>query len=173
MTFWTGADEMVGGLTPEMHETADAVSGPTKKRRGTMTNGYKHRKFWTPAGEPTPATQYMRAHSMTTGDPLLAYIESTSQGLETPEKNLMFAVLIEAIKDFTRHWNSGKAKGGIFREARDWIWPKTEKARRDAKDWPHSFRNICNALDLDGDDLSRRLGLWLVKKREEQRGWIR
>ena len=68
-----------------------------------------------------------------------------------PERRLMVAVLEDAIDDFL---NNAGAQRGIrlarFREASIWF-------RREDRDWPFSFVNICDACGLDATTIRRML----------------
>lgn len=132
------------------------------KGRGTMSYGYKHRRYVTPAGEPTPATAYMLRNSLDSGDVYLARADWCATRLESPELALCEAILAEAIKDFGRfgRLSARHPKHRIYREARLWIW-STDRS------WPFSFVNICDCLGIDGDDLRRRLELARVAAAEK------
>ena len=68
-----------------------------------------------------------------------------------PEKNLMQAVLEDAIKTYQKYYGSGgRREARLFREAEEWIFSYNVK-------WPFSFENICNVLGYNPDYL--RLGL--------------
>ena len=159
---WQGAEDAIGDVVVGDDRRGEGTGKP-RKGRGLMTHGYKHTGFWTPAAEPTPATRYMRMHSMDNGCPTLAFWDQSDASLETPELNLMMQVLTEAVKDFHKHWNCkpGNPKYQIFQEAYRWIWDSSPQAR----DWPYSFGNICNALGIDGEDFRRRLGVQLAAQR--------
>lgn len=168
--FWEGADETVGHVAED--GAAAREDAPSRRRAAPFVQqGFKTRKYFTPAGEPTPATRYMKMHSMATGDALLLWQELGDATLETPELNLMYTVLQEALKDYRRHWSRDRFadKRLLFREAKNWIFDTSEKA----KAWPYSFVNICNALDIDGDELRRTLGLLYAEDRRKTRGWTR
>lgn len=66
-----------------------------------------------------------------------------------PEKELMLAVLTDAIECMQKHAGSRQAAGTkLFQEAKDWIFDENE---RDA----FSFLNICAALNLDPSYIRR------------------
>lgn len=65
----------------------------------------------------------------------------------TPEKRLLFAVLLNAVTCLQR----GTARSEAV-EAIRWVRGLEQDAR-----WPCSFQNICEALDLDPGHLSRGL----------------
>ena len=68
---------------------------------------------------------------------------------DTPEKRLMFAVLLDAVIQLQRR-NSTAATDAE-------IWIRGEDDRDDA---PFSFRNVCEALALDPSYLARGLLAW-------------
>ena len=71
------------------------------------------------------------------------FFSAPSAGAERPEKQLMLAVLQDAVATLLKH--AGSARSGprrLVREAEQWI------NARDP-DWPFSFDNICSALNLD------------------------
>lgn len=70
------------------------------------------------------------------------------------EKELMLAVLEDAIKNFQRYNRRRNEKERKqFQEAQGWIRGRDE-------DWLFSFDTICAALDLDPDYLRRGLMDW-------------
>lgn len=64
----------------------------------------------------------------------------------------MFAVLEDALRILV--CSDANDVGRRVAETRDWVL-------RDDTEWPFSFRNLCDALDIDADILRRRLGSWL------------
>jgi len=70
------------------------------------------------------------------------------RGCDTPEKRLMFAVLLEAVIQLQRR-NSISAT-----EAEIWI------RGEEGEDAPFSFRNVCEAIGLDPSYLARGLLAW-------------
>ena len=77
-------------------------------------------------------------------------------GLE-PEKSLMLAVLLDAVECFQEYvLLRGEHANGRFRETEDWIF------RNDHK-WLFSFRNICDALEIDPAYLRKGLLHWKEK----------
>jgi hypothetical protein len=70
------------------------------------------------------------------------------------EKELMLAVLEDAINSFQRYLVAGNEKERQrFQEVQEWILGKDG-------DWLFSFDNICEALDLDPSYLRRGLMAW-------------
>jgi len=68
-----------------------------------------------------------------------------------PELQLVAAVLEDAVQCITR--NMGARHGRRRREfvrACEWIWS-------DHRDWPFTFRNVCDLLDLDAGAIRRRI----------------
>jgi len=71
-----------------------------------------------------------------------------------PEKLLLLAVLEEAIATFQRHvTDTGRRGRRLFREAEEWLLSEE-------REWPCSFRNICDALGLDESYLRGGLLRW-------------
>ena len=71
-----------------------------------------------------------------------------SRPCETPEKRLMFAVLLDAVIQLQRR----NSVGAIEAE----IWIRGEAS----DDGPFSFRNVCEALGLDATYLAHGLLAW-------------
>ena len=67
---------------------------------------------------------------------------------ETPEKRLMFAVLLDAVIQLQRRNSSGGTEAEI--------WVRGEAG----DDGPFSFRNVCEALGLDATYLAQGLLAW-------------
>lgn len=83
------------------------------------------------------------------------YLESIrrSRFLE-PEKELMLAVLADAVECFGRHSGSRDVvRMRIFQEAQDWLFSDDEKE-------PFSFLNLCDALELDPGYIRRGVLNW-------------
>jgi hypothetical protein len=60
-----------------------------------------------------------------------------------PEKELMLAILTDAVECLHKHLGSRQPTGiKLFREAKEWIFDEDEKSA-------FSFLNVCDALDLD------------------------
>lgn len=67
---------------------------------------------------------------------------------DTPERRLLFAVLLDAVIQLQRRNTSGSA------EAERWIRNESET------DFPFSFRNVCEALGIEPGYLQRGLLSW-------------
>ncbi|MEO6026251.1 MAG: hypothetical protein ABIR79_05235, partial [Candidatus Binatia bacterium] len=67
---------------------------------------------------------------------------------DTPERRLLFAVLLDAVIQLQRRNTSGSA------EAERWIRNDTET------DSPFSFRNVCEAIGIEPGYLQRGLMAW-------------
>jgi hypothetical protein len=82
-----------------------------------------------------------------------------------PEKRLMLAVLEEAIATFQRHALSGRRRGQRqVEEVEEWI-------TGNGHEWPFSFANICDALDLDPEYLRAGMARWKeIERRKAERG---
>jgi len=72
----------------------------------------------------------------------------TARACDTPEKRLMFAVLLDAVIQLQRRNSSGATEAEI--------WIRGEEER----DAPFSFESVCEALSLDATYLSRGLLAW-------------
>ncbi len=71
-----------------------------------------------------------------------------------PEKQLMFAILHDAIRSYRKYvLAQASANRRLFHDAEKWIWLNDW-------DWPFSFCNICDALGLDPYFLRRCLLRW-------------
>jgi hypothetical protein len=77
-----------------------------------------------------------------------------------PEKRLMLAVLEEAIATFQRHVlsDSGRSQR-LVEEVEEW-------ADGAGADWPFSFENICDALDIEPEFLRNGMMRWKAQQRE-------
>ncbi len=81
-----------------------------------------------------------------------------------PEKQLLLAVLEEAIATFQRYvLDTGRRGRRLFREAETWLLAEEP-------DWPCSFRNICDALEIDVEYLRRGLLGWRDARRANPEG---
>jgi len=71
-----------------------------------------------------------------------------------PEKQLMLAVLGDALACYQKYLAARKRKGGnLFREADEWIFGKDD-------DHLFSFENVCEVLGLDPPYVRRLLVQW-------------
>jgi hypothetical protein len=83
-----------------------------------------------------------------------------TNGVRGGEERLMLAVLQDAVDCFQEHvlaqyvWEKK-----LFQEAEDWIFDKNT-------DWPFSFENICETLQLNPDYVRRGLLVWKEAKRK-------
>ncbi len=73
---------------------------------------------------------------------------------ESPERQLMAAVLADAVSHF-RQYSMARSRRGqrLFADAVAWIGA-------DDVSWPYAFRNICDHLGIDGDALRSALARW-------------
>ena len=79
------------------------------------------------------------------------FFSSPPASTERPEKRLMLAVLQDAVATLLKH--AGTARCGqrrLTREAEQWIDARNS-------DWPFSFENICDVLNLDAAALREGL----------------
>ena len=76
------------------------------------------------------------------------------QGPIAPEKELMLAVLADAVECFCKYSGSRDGVGTrLFREAHEWIFTEDEEEA-------FSFRNVCDALNLDPGYVRRGILEW-------------
>ena len=81
-----------------------------------------------------------------------------------PEENLMFAVLTDAIECFQKYLGANAPRTRkLFTKAEAWI------SRRDSG-WPYSFKNICEALNIDPNYLRLGLMQWRVDHNSQKSG---
>lgn len=79
-----------------------------------------------------------------------------------PEKELMLAVLEDAIWCFQKHIFARDSKRrGLFRDAEAWIFEENS-------DWPFSFENICEFWGLNPQYVRQGLVRWKEKKLAER-----
>ncbi|HXG50963.1 MAG TPA: hypothetical protein VNN77_06085 [candidate division Zixibacteria bacterium] len=106
----------------------------------------------------------MEFRTMYDGDPVASeqYFNSfkRKRSLE-PEKELMLAILSDAIDCFWKYGGESGAGSRLFKEARDWIFDPDDEE-------PFSFVNICEALSLDPDYIRRGILRW--RERREDAG---
>jgi hypothetical protein len=76
-----------------------------------------------------------------------------------PEKRLMLAVLEEAIATFQRHALSDTSRSQRLVEEVE-LWAGGADG-----DWPFSFENICQALDIEPEFLRSGMERWKEKER--------
>lgn len=95
--------------------------------------------------------------------------QQTPGAARLPEQELMLAVLREAIDEY---------REAVFRPSKA-VRRRTLALRRwfssEDVQWPFSFRNLCEALDIDRAELRARLVAWRVgtAKMETQQGRAR
>ncbi|OGQ80554.1 MAG: hypothetical protein A3G40_01235 [Deltaproteobacteria bacterium RIFCSPLOWO2_12_FULL_57_22] len=78
-----------------------------------------------------------------------------------PERDLMLAVLRDAVDSFQRNmfYRTEKEKAA-FLEAEDWMF-------EEGSDWVFSFENICETLGIDPHYLRKGLNAWKRRKLHE------
>src|SRR5690242_1818388 len=70
------------------------------------------------------------------------------------ERKLMFAVLLDAIECFQKYLTlPGPYARRLFENAEEWIFDNN-------RDWPFSFVNVCDALEIDCSYLRKGLSEW-------------
>ena len=67
-----------------------------------------------------------------------AIVDFYGTGDLQPEKRLMFATLLDAIEWFQVYAEQDR----LFKETEEWIF-------EDDHEWPYSFINICEAVDMN------------------------
>ena len=71
-----------------------------------------------------------------------------------PEKRLMLAVMEDAVGTFQKYvWARDRAGQRLLAEVEEWF-------ESNDLEWPYSFVNICNALNLDVDFMRGGLRRW-------------
>ncbi|MEK7643358.1 MAG: hypothetical protein AAB372_02830 [Patescibacteria group bacterium] len=81
-----------------------------------------------------------------------------AHGVMSGKQTLMLAVLEDALRAFRDHMTSPSSRLRLLsREAEEWI-------RADDCEWPFSFRNVCDVLDVDAVALRESELAW--KRRE-------
>jgi hypothetical protein len=87
-----------------------------------------------------------RMDVMFESDPVVSqlYLETFKRKrLLEPEKELMLAILTDAIECLHKYYGSRQTMGSkLFQEANEWIFAEDEKEA-------FSFLNVCDALELD------------------------
>ena len=110
------------------------------------------------AANPTPARAL---HDVSIPDTLLPeqyFDRVAARASDTPEKRLMFAVLLDAVIHLQRR-NSDTAA-----EAERWIRSEPEDES------PFSFQNLCEALGIEAAYLARGLLAWRASRTDTPRG---
>ncbi|MCC6764551.1 MAG: hypothetical protein IT293_07795 [Deltaproteobacteria bacterium] len=75
------------------------------------------------------------------------------QNVTQPERRLLFAILADAIVRVRRLATAPRHAAIELREAERWI-------RSDDREWPCSFVNVCEALDIEPAPLRRAVLAW-------------
>ena len=76
----------------------------------------------------------------------------------TPDERLRLAVLEDALRILVHgDVESERSSFRLMSETREWVLA-------DDLAWPFSFRNICDALDIDADGLRLRLAPWVAPR---------
>jgi hypothetical protein len=76
-----------------------------------------------------------------------------------PEKALMFAVLVEAVKTYQGFaFSESPRKQKLFREAKAWLWGEEPEGL-------FSFRSICGVFGIDPAFLRRGLMQWTADRK--------
>ena len=76
------------------------------------------------------------------------------KGAQEPERRLVIAILEDAVDCFRKHLFARDHKSRqLFTDAESWILSED-------RDWPFSFENICELLDLNPEYLRRGLLTW-------------
>jgi hypothetical protein len=98
-----------------------------------------------------------RIGSLFQPDALLShqYLDSFRRQISfEPEKQLMLALLEDAIKTFQDNRTaSDSKKRRLFKETEEWIFS-------DDTDWVFSFVSVCSALGLDPDYVRKGISRW-------------
>ena len=72
------------------------------------------------------------------------------------ERRLMLAVLRDAVDCYQRHALARDERGkALFADAKKWI-------ESDEREWPLSYENICETLEINPEYLRRGLATWRV-----------
>ena len=85
----------------------------------------------------------------------LFFGQMPSCGPRAPEKDLMLAVLADAVECFCKYSTVRGLRARLFREAEEWIFAEDEEL-------PFSFNNICAALSLNPDYIRHGMLEWCV-----------
>ncbi len=77
-----------------------------------------------------------------------------------PEKRLMLAVLEDAVGSFQKYvWARDRAGQRLLAEVEEWF-------ESDDLDWPYSFVNVCNALELESEFIRGGLRRWKQRQQD-------
>lgn len=90
------------------------------------------------------------------------YFETAGKTALQPENKLMFAVLKDAVGCFQRCVSAQRGpRREIFLDAEAWI-------EEEESDWPFSFANICETLNMDTQYIRQGLRRWKKAKLAER-----
>ena len=79
-----------------------------------------------------------------------------------PEKDLMLAILMEAVETYKRFaFSTSPSEQKLFREAEAWFW-------NEEVDGIFSFRSICGVIGLDAVYLRRGLRQWTMNPAQKK-----
>ena len=96
-------------------------------------------------------------------DPVVTQLffgQPPSRGPIAPEKELMLAVLADAVECFCKYSTARDPIGTrLFLEAQEWIFAEDEQV-------PFSFKNICEALSLDPDYIRHGMLQWRAPRQK-------
>src|SRR5512141_2804831 len=82
------------------------------------------------------------------------FVTLRRKGPQEPERRLVVAILEDAVECFHKHLFARDYKARqLFEDAEMWILSED-------RDWPFSFENICELLDLNPQYLRRGLVTW-------------
>lgn len=99
------------------------------------------------------------------GDTLLPSQDADrKRARRSPEKRLMLAILQDAVDEYMKNaLSQGRRRKRLFKETEEWIWSPD-------RSWLFSFENICEAFDLDPDNLRQGLERWKASRAQEVQG---
>ncbi len=80
-------------------------------------------------------------------------VGADARNVSQPERRLLFAILADAIVRFRRLATAPRHASVELREAERWI-------KSDDREWPCSFVNVCEALDIAYAPLRRAVLAW-------------
>ena len=84
------------------------------------------------------------------------------KGPQEPEKRLVIAILEDAVDCFRKHlWARDHKARQLFEDSEAWILSED-------REWPFSFENICELLDLNPEYLRRGLLTWKETQMSER-----
>ncbi len=84
------------------------------------------------------------------------------KGAQEPERRLVIAILEDAVECFQKQLWARHHKGRqLFEDAQSWILSED-------REWPFSFENICELLDINATYLRRGLLAWKERQLSTQ-----